>query len=341
MGQKSSKSQGLLSGKSKRVGGDDGLIGNRKVRTIVISLVLIAFCALSFAYLQDYRDKWNELNVDTVFGETCESCESAANALAVVMAGAATIGAACIFAMLLFFINCDDNVGRVAGVLLIIGGLLYLVGWLWYINVYVNMIPDIIYDNMGDEDKERLNAMLAGWFGEALLPSMTAILLGFDVFMHLFDDEAKRLATNLLNLVVVSAMAGPVYYLLSDKSDSTTWDNAVLYLIMPIDSDAYNYIATGYLVIFCFAFAYVVLYICTCCTCDCKDTRFIRLIMALGLIAGGVLSAIGYYIYAGEFTSSNSDDPTNKTLYYIGYTVMIAGACIIWALDMGIDDIKG
>ena len=159
--------------------------------------------------------------------------------------------------------------------------------------------------------------------------------------MHLFDDEAKRLATNLLNLCIVSAITAPVYYIQTE--DLSASDLAILTLLgqYPINSDGYAWIGTGYLILFWFCLIYVILYICTCCTCDCKDTRCIRLLMALGLIIGGVLAAIGYYIYASDFTSDNADSPTNYTLYYIGYTVIIVGFPIVWALDIGIDDMRG
>ena len=181
---------------------------------------------------------------------------------------------------------------------------------------------------------------MTSWFGEAFLPSMTAILLGLDVFMHLFDDEAKRLFTNLGNLWIVSAVTAPVYYMLSDNDDQS-WANIIFAgAAYPINSDGYPWIATGYMIIFGFTLAYIVLYICTCCTCNCKDTACIRLLMALGLIVGGVLTAIGYYIYAGDFTSDYADSPTDLTVYYIGYTIAICGCCVIWAMDIGVDDIK-
>merc|ERR1719361_3096875 len=119
-------------------------------------------------------------------------------------------------------------------------------------------------------------------------------------------------------------MTGPIYYTLSEGSDF----------------DAYPWIATGYMVLGVCCVVYVFLYVFKCCTCDCKDSKVVRLLMALGLIAGGILCAIGYWIYAGEF-SKNYDDATNYTLYYVGYTVAIAGFPIMWALDVGVDDLRG
>eukprot|EP01084_Bolivina_argentea_P315148 545939_1 len=342
MGNSGSKKEGLLSGKkSKRKGGDDGCIGNRKIRTITLSILIIAFCIFGLSYFFDQYDYWPGLNVTILGVETCPKCEDAGNAWMLVIVGSFVMIASAVFAILLFFINCDDKLGRAAGVGLIIGGLLYIIGWVWYINIYNSMIKDLNslwWDALSDDTKNRLNAMLTSWFGEALLMSVTSMLLGLDVFMHLFDDESKRLFTNLANLFFVSVLAGPVYYMLSDD------DNVSLATFVggfPINSNGYPWIATGYMVIGGFSLAYVILYICTCCTCNCKDTACIRILMALGLIVGGVLTSIGYYIYASEFTSERSDEPTNLTVYYVGYTIAIGGCCIVWALDIGVDDIKG
>merc|ERR1712048_477670 len=94
-------------------------------------------------------------------------------------------------------------------------------GWTWYIALYHDMI-DGIFDLVSDDTVDRINMMLAAWFGEALLPSACAFLLGLDVFMQLFDSEGTRLALNLLMIAVVSLMAGPIYYTLTEDSDSIT-----------------------------------------------------------------------------------------------------------------------
>lgn len=339
MGNNSSKSTGLLSGKSKKVSNsaNDGCIGDRKVRTITFSMILIAFMALGLAYFLDQQENWQDLADIEILGNTvCEKCVDAANSWYLILVGAFTVIASAVFAILLFFINCDDKVGRVAGVGLIVGGLMYIIGWTWYISLYRQIFEDF-NPVLSDEAQQRLDAMLAGWFGEALLPAASSILLGVDVFMHLFSDEAKRLFTNLGTLLVVSLMTGPIYYILSEDEDDFTINDA----FFPFNSDAYPWIATGYMVIGGFSFAYIVLFVCTCCTCNCKDTKVVRLLMALGLIVGGVLASIGYYIYAGEFTSDNTDDgASDYTLYYIGVTVAVGGFPIVWALDIGVNDIK-
>jgi len=329
---------GLFGGKGKNYDRNDGCIGDRKVRTITFCVILIAFNAFGISYFLDQKDFWPDQNVDVPFyGDSCPKCVDAGHAWTMIVAAAFTVIASSIFAIILFFVNCDDKLGRAAGVGLVIGGALYIIGWTWYIALYHDMI-DGIFDLVSDDTVDRINMMLCAWFGEALLPAACAFLLGLDVFMHLFDNESHRLAFNLLTIAVVAFLTGPVYYTLMEDDDSITVLNFAGFMY---DSDAYPWIATGYMLLGCFCLLYVVLYICTCCTCDCKDNKIVRLFMALGLIVGGVLAAIGYWIYAGEFTSDNADEPTNYTLYYIGYTIAVAGFPIMWALDVGVDDLRG
>jgi len=331
------KGSGGLFGGKKHYGRDDGCIGNRKVRTITFSILLIAFMCFGLSYFLDQQDYWSGINAELPFGlETCSKCDDAGHAWTLVVAGAFTVIASAVCAIILFFVDCDDKLGRAAGVGLAIGGALYIIGWVWYIGLYNDMMS-WSYQYLTDDQRNRINMMLAAWFGEALMPSACSFLLGLDVFMHLFDNESHRLAFNLLTISVVSFLAGPCYYTLSDDGDDVTFSAA----FFPFNSDSYPWIATGYMVLGCFCLAYIVLYVFTCCTCNCKDTRLVRLLMALGLIVGGVLAAIGYWIFAGEFTSDYADDPGNYTLYYIGYTVAVAGFSIMWALDVGVDDLRG
>ena len=77
------------------------------------------------------------------------------------------------------------------------------------------------------------------------------MLLGLDVFMHFCDKESFRLFSNLGLLFVVSALCAPTYYLNSDLSD----DNSAALN----NSDAFPWIATGYVVLFWVTLAYTVL----------------------------------------------------------------------------------
>eukprot|EP01084_Bolivina_argentea_P087447 157943_1 len=156
--------------------------------------------------------------------------------------------------------------------------------------------------------------------------------------MHLFDKESHRLATNLAILFVVSGMCSVTYYNNSGISDDESIPDGLQ------NSDSFAYIASGYAIICLTSLLYVILYIFTCCTCDCKDTACARLIHALGLIIGGILASIGYYMYAGDLKGPEDTpfEDVNKEMvwYFIGYTVLIGGACFTWALDIGLDDVK-
>ena len=158
MGNKSSKSQGLLGKKStKKYGGDDGCIGNRKVRTLTMSLLLVVFFGMGLSYFFNQQDFWGGNNDSIV---KCQFCEDLSNAYILIIIGSFAVIGSAIFAILLFFINCDDKLGRLAGVGLIVGGMLYLGGWLWIISKYNDSFKDnLFWDSVSDDTKERINAM--------------------------------------------------------------------------------------------------------------------------------------------------------------------------------------
>ena len=86
-----------------------------------------------------------------------------------------------------------------------------------------------------------------------------------------------------------------------------------------------------------------------------KKDCLVRLILAAGLIIGGIIAAIGYWALAGAFdTDSSPSRPSGGTTYsvssgnedeyrafYVGYTITLAGLCFVWALDIAFDDVKG
>ena len=157
MGTSNSKSRGLLSGKSKKKGGDDGFIGNRKVRTIILSIILIIVVAMAWPYLldqQEYYKNWNS----GIFSWTCgDLCQDLENAYTISVSGAALIIVSAICAMLLFFIDCDDKIGRITGVLLVIGGALYLIGWV-YLTDRLNQFWGDVIPILPQDTQDRYNA---------------------------------------------------------------------------------------------------------------------------------------------------------------------------------------
>jgi len=271
----------------------------------------------------------------TVFGSSVtDNIESIANAWAFIIAGAVVSMVGCVCAVLLFFIpGCDDKLGRVAGLVLIVGGVVYMIGWIWYIAARRDALDDF-WDDYSDAEREQITAASAASFGEALLAGGSAILLGLDALFQIFDKESFRLGSNLGIILVVAAMCSPTYYLQICDEDAGQ--------CLIGSPDGVETIATGYAVLFWATLVYIVLYLFTCCTCNCKDNCLVRVVLAVALVIGGVLAAIGYYAKSGGLDDADADgDPAGKAVaYWIGYTILIGGLCIVWALDIALDDVK-
>eukprot|EP01084_Bolivina_argentea_P000904 1654_1 len=327
--------------KGKKNDKDDGCIGNRRVRTIILSLLLVVFGVLGLAYvfeMQEYYADLNELQENVPDDMKSEWIQSGYNGWSCIAAGIfiTIIGAIC--AIVLFFIpGCEDNLGRVSGFILIVGGVLYVIGWFIIVSAakaeLTKEYPIIgsKWDAFPDETKTKLDAGWAAKIGEALLFGGSAVLLGIDALLHWFDDEAKRLSSNLGILMAVALLTANAYYLQICGEDE----------LLCVEPDGVAGIATGYVILFFTCLAYIVLYICTCCTCNCKDACLVRVIIGVALCIGGVLCAIGYYVMVGGMEDANSDDTQGKVVaFYIGYSVLIAGLPIVWALDIAMDDVK-
>ena len=157
--------------------------------------------------------------------------------------------------------------------------------------------------------------------------------MGIDVLIPaklLMEKEGNRLLFNLGILCAVSILTMSSYFIQSGSE----------YVYEEQQGPA-AVIGTGYIIIMLVTIVYIVLYIFTC--DKCTDRCCTRLIIALGLIIGGLITAIGYWVYAGE-TSPGCDDPDcqepEEISYFVGYTILIGGLCTIWALDIAWDDVK-
>ena len=301
---------------------DDGCIGNRRVRTILLSIIIGVFFVFASPFAQSNESDWRDGG---------DLTESYANAWAFIFAGCIICIVGAIAAVLLFIIpGCDDKLGRVAGFVLIIGGIVYMIGWIWWVVKYNEDFGELA--KLAGEDAERqFNARLAAWIGEALLAGGSAILLGLDAAFKMYGNEAFRLSSNLGIICTVSSLCIGAYYAQICGSDDT----------LCTTPDGVEMIATGYLILFWICLIYIILYICTCCTCDCKDKCMIRLVIAITLVIGGVLTAIGYYVFVGaDKDSFDSDTYDSYIVYFVGYSILIAGLSIVWALDMVFDDVK-
>merc|ERR1712039_662622 len=109
-----------------------------------------------------------------------------------------------------------------------------------------------------------------------------------------------------------------------------------------IQQDDVEAIAFGYVMLWWVCLVYIVLYICTCCTCDCKDKCLVRLALAIALVIGGVICSIGYYTYSGGYEDADPEGNTAEkyVVFYVGYSLLIGGLPIVWALDIALDDVK-
>eukprot|EP01083_Nonionella_stella_P272781 925147_1 len=276
---------------------DDKCIGNRKIRTIILCLLLLIFSIFAAGYLFLIVERAKDANVTT----GCATCEEAAKSR---VHGANVIISGLIFTMLFAIVAmfmvcipaCDPNkfkVGRIPGLFLIFSGGFYIFGW----------------------------------FGEGLLYGATTILLGLDLLIphkYLLEDEFKRLFCNLGILCIVSILTMPAYFILSGVEDGV------------------EAIGTGYIIIFVSTLCYIIIYLMSCCkSLNCKDKCIVRVILAIATVIGGLITAIGYYVFAGgHSTLGDEGDDAKRVAYYIGYTVLVAGLCCTWALDMAWDDIR-
>lgn len=139
----------------------------------------------------------------------------------------------------------------------------------------------------------------------------------------LFENEFVRLAGNLTILAVSSIMTCPAYFILSETHDGATA------------------IGAGFILISVPSIVYMILFLGTCCVGNCKDKTPVRVVLAVLIVIGGVVTAVGYYIYAGDPSALATDaDDAKRVAYYIGYTILVGGLCLIWALDIAWDDIK-
>lgn len=139
---------------------NDKCIGNRRFRTILLCAVLELFCCLSAKYLWKLVH-WS-LERESM-SDDCASCEAAAHSRAYA-ADVIFIGLilSMVFLLVMFLMlftpKCDPNtyrLARIPGIWLLLGAIMYLVGWIWWI------IADRIaleYDQLSSEEQTEKDA---------------------------------------------------------------------------------------------------------------------------------------------------------------------------------------
>eukprot|EP00483_Globobulimina_turgida_P000008 UN00008 len=210
--------------REKEIGkSDDKCIGNRKMRTVILCLLLLlCFSIFAAGYLFLIVESAKDANV--VSG--CSACDEGAKSR---VHGANVIVSGLILTMLFLLITmfmvcmpaCDPNkikVGRIPGFFLIFSGGFYVFGWFWYINAD----KETDYGFLSDSEQQDRDAFYLSWFGEALLYGATVILMGLDLLIphkYLFESEWKRLFCNLGTLCIVSILTMPAYFILSGDEE--------------------------------------------------------------------------------------------------------------------------
>lgn len=300
---------------------DDKCIGNRRFRTILLCAILLAFAIFAAGQL------WGLVETASDLGDS--------SAATTMLHGANLIFSGLIFAMLflvvqlvlLFIPACDpssNGKARIPGIGLLLGAALYIFGWVLHIT---GEKEGFNYDNLPSDLQEDLDAQWLGLFGEALLFGATLTFMAIDVLLParlLFESEWNRLLGNLAILLTVAILNMPAYFIQ--------------------DQDGAAIIGTGYIFVFLGALVYIILFVFTCCKSrpGIKDNTKVRLVLALLLFLGGVITAVGYYVYAGDTDQlGESGDEAKRVAYYVGYTILAGGLCTVWALDIAWDDIKG
>jgi len=312
-------------GEKQKGKSDDKCIGNRRIRTILLSGLLFAFAIFAAGYIFQIVD------LAKTAKDGCNDCDHYPG----LVHGANFIAAGLIFCMifliiqmiLLFIPACNPSKNaqaRIPGIGNILGGGLYLFGWIYYISKSKEISG---YDSFSDDLKSDLDAIWLAQFGEALLFAGSVILMGIDVLIParlLMEKEGTRLLFNL-GIMCVTAILTTGAYLIQSGSD----------LLADETKSAAAAIAAGYIILAIVTLLWMILFIVTC--DKCTDTCMTRVIIGIGMAIGGLVTAVGYWVYAGE---GLGDENGEGVAFYVGYTILIGGLCTIWGLDILWDDVK-
>lgn len=151
--------------------------------------------------------------------------------------------------------------------------------------------------------------------------------MGIDVLIPaklLMETEGTRLLFNL-GLMAATAILTTTAYLINSSSD----------LLSDEKQSASAAIAAGYIILAIVCLLWIILFIVTC--DKCTDTCATRVVIGLGLGIGGLITAVGYWVFAGD---GLGDEGGEAVAFYVGYTILVGGLCTIWGLDVLWDDVK-
>ncbi len=141
-------------------------------------------------------------------------------------------------------------------------------------------------------------------FGEVILGGASALMLGLDAAFSCYENEFNRIQSNLSMLFVVGMLCMSSYYAQQCDPDA----------LVCLQADGVELIATGWLVIVIVALVYMIFMILKC---ECLvDNKLTRIVVAIALVVGGVLTAIGYWYYSAEFGGLGDDDGNSRFVAY-------------------------
>eukprot|EP00484_Ammonia_sp_Unknown_P022841 CAMPEP_0197032384 /NCGR_PEP_ID=MMETSP1384-20130603/11072_1 /TAXON_ID=29189 /ORGANISM="Ammonia sp." /LENGTH=339 /DNA_ID=CAMNT_0042462033 /DNA_START=44 /DNA_END=1060 /DNA_ORIENTATION=- len=333
--KKDAPGSGQIAGMEKGTS-DDKCMGNRKVRTIFICACLFGFSLFAAGYLLLIVDRAKDEKESGCAGNLLVDCG---------LIDSLITGANCIWAGMFFIMffsvvtsivaciptcNPSKNIpARLPALGLLLGAGLYIFGWVYYISKHKEMYYEFLPSDDAQEDQD---AMYLAWFGEAIVYAATTVLLAVDLLIpsqFLMEDEFKRLFLNMGLLAVASIFIMPAYFVLSKENSVGTGPSG-----LEFGREGAAVIGAGYIIIFLASITYIIVYVLTCCAkCNLKDTCAFRVALCLTLMAGGVITSIGYWIFSGEGLGEAGDE-AKGVAYYVGYTGLIGGLCFIWAVDV-------
>eukprot|EP01084_Bolivina_argentea_P109107 195014_1 len=260
-------------------------IGNRKIRTIMLCLLLEEFSILATPHsIRQHMSSFLQLS-GLLFILICS-----------------------FISMIRICTLKKKTKHHLSGFGILFGSILYFSGYSWYM---FSQTP--------------INISHFALIGEAFLYASTGIILGIDILLpslYILNHPHKRLLINFIILCIVSIFVIP---------------SAVI-----LDSVGVIF-GSGYIIICIATLIYIILILAKCFSFNKLHyylyLPIIRIILAIALMIGGVITCIGYYIFASDGVSLSypyiiKHYNSKRLLYYIGYIIFIGGLCIMWSLDI-------
>mmetsp|Transcript_19538 Transcript_19538/g.24116 ORF Transcript_19538/g.24116 Transcript_19538/m.24116 type:complete len:335 (+) Transcript_19538:30-1034(+) len=279
---------------------NDCCCGNEKIRNTMLSLILIGFAGLDMSPTIDSRKFYVNMDGDDYLCNDIYPCQSFVNAYTIIWGALQMYIAAGIYTIIGLWMNYRYS--KRVGFILIFIGICYFVGQCWYLGSYVSFSKEFT-----GLDRRILDANVTYYFGEALLPSMIAVILGLDLWIHVMQDLGKRLFINLIAIFIVGGICAPSsYYVYANEKNNPQY----------IQTNALMIIAIGYIILFAVSLVYIISYIIYR---NALSKCFMKVI-GIALIVGGIV------IFYGNMSD-------NYGLETYAWMTLVFGYSLIWGFD--------